>query len=66
MMNTILKIMFGFALFMNSFSAVVIWRISLEAPEEAKRERLFVRIFASVYGLMALGCLWLLGQQIVI
>ena len=66
MMSIILKIMFGFALFMNSFSAVVIWRISLEAPEEAKRERLFVRIFASVYGLMALGCLWLLGQQIVI
>ena len=66
MMNTILKIMFGFALFMNSFSAVVIWRISLEAPEEAKRERLFVRTVAIIYGLMALGCLWLLGQQIVI
>ena len=66
MMSIILKIMFGFALFMNSFSAVVIWRISLEAPEEAKRERLFVRTVAIIYGLMALGCLWLLGQQIVI
>jgi hypothetical protein len=66
MMSIILKIMFGFALFMNSFSAVVIWRISLEAPEEAKRERLFVRIFASVYGLMAIGCLWLLTQRVVI
>lgn len=66
MMNVILKVMFGFALFMNSFSAVVIWRISLEAPEEAKRERLFVRTVAIIYGLMALGCLWLLGQQIVI
>lgn len=66
MMNVILKVMFGAALFINSFSAIAIWRISLEAPEEAKRERLFVRIFASVYGLMAIGCLWLLTQRVVI